>query len=115
VADSTTMSRPPLDPNEIPEDSSAGVVAAYIGEDISRIIMLRVSAFAGAVAIVAGLFSHSAPAGLKAACIASGSVGLAVLLAAQLFRIRRSRQWVVIFTVLLVCGSMLLAVLLNSR
>lgn len=109
------MSKPPLDPHEIPDDAGSGELAAYIGEDIGRIIMLRVAALAGVVSLVAGAMSESATPTLKSACLAAGGGGLLLLLIAQLFRWRRSRQWIAILLVAAVCTGLLVAVFVGSR
>ena len=109
------MSTQPRDPHDIPDDAGAGELAAYIGEDIGRIIMLRVAALAGVVSIVAGAMSESASSTLRTTCLAAGGAGLSLLLLAQLFRWRRSRQWIAILLVTLVCAGLLLAVFLGSR
>ncbi len=109
------MSKQPLDPHEIPDDAGAGDLAAYIGEDIGRILMLRVAALAGVLAIVAGAMSESASSGLQTACIVAGGAGLGLLLIAQLFRWRRSRQWTAILLVTVVCAALLGAVFVGSR
>ena len=88
------MSRPPLDPQQIPDDASTGDLAAYVGEDVARVIVLRVAALTGVVTVITGLLSESASDELKAACLAIGGLGLVVLLLAQLFgwRVPRTRS-----------------------
>ena len=109
------MSRPPLDPQQIPDDASTGDLAAYVGEDVARLIVLRVAALTGVVTVITGLLSESASDELKAACLAIGGLGLVVLLLAQLFGWRRSRQWIAILVVTLACAALLVTVFLGSR
>lgn len=109
------MTREPLDPHDIPDDAGASELVAYIGEDIGRIIMLRVAALAAVIAVVAGAMSESASSSLKTACLSAGGAGLVLLLLAQLFRWRRSRQWLAILVVTLACVGLLVAVFLGSR
>ena len=108
------MAREHTDPQQIPDDADGRDLAAYIGEDIGRVIMLRVAALAAVVTIVAGLMSESATQTLRAACLGAGSVGVVLLLLAQLFRWRRTRQWVVILGVTVVCAGLLAAVFAGS-
>ena len=107
--------REPLDPHEIPEDAGKGDLAAYVGEDIGRILMLRAAALFGVVSLVAGAMSESATSTLKTALFSAGGAGLVLLLLAQLFRWPRSRQWVAILAVIFVCGALLGAVFVGSR
>ncbi|PUA79767.1 hypothetical protein [Nocardioides currus] len=109
------MSTSPRDPHDIPDDAGVGELAAYVGEDVGRIIMLRVAALAAVLSLVAGAMSESASATLKTTCLSAGGAGIVLLLLAQLFRWRRSRQWVAILLVTLVCVGLLVAVFLGSR
>lgn len=103
------------DPHQIPDDADGRDLAAYVGEDIGRVLMLRVAAGVAVVAIVAGLLSESASEALKTACLVAGGVGIVMLILVQLFRWRRSRQWVVIAAVTLGCAGLLAAVFVGSR
>ena len=103
------------DPQQIPDDADARDLAAYVGEDIGRVIMLRVAALTAVVAIIAGLMSESASEALKGACIGAGTVGVVLLLGVQLFGVRRTRQWAVILLVTLACAGLLAAVFAGSR
>lgn len=109
------MSSAPLDPDRIPDDADAGDFAAYVGEDVGRMIMLRVAALFALACLVAGAMSESASSTLRTACFAAGGAGVTLLILAQLFRWRRSRQWVAILGVLVACGCLLGAVFVGSR
>lgn len=109
------MAREHTDPQQIPDDADGRDLAAYVGEDIGRVIMLRVAALAAVVTLVAGFMSESATEALATACLASGAAGVVLLLLAQLFRWRRTRQWVVILGVTVVCAGLLAAVFAASR
>jgi hypothetical protein len=109
------MARDHTDPQQLPDDADGADLAAYVGEDIGRVIMLRVAALAAVVTIVAGLMSESATEGLRAACLTAGVAGVVLLLLAQLFRWRRTRQWAVVLGVTVVCAVLLAAVFTGSR
>lgn len=109
------MAREYRDPQQIPDDADGRDLAAYVGEDIGRVLMLRVAVGAAVITIVAGLMSESATEALKTACLVAGGAGIALLLLAQLFSWRRTRQWLVILTVTLVCVGLLAAVFVGSR
>lgn len=109
------MTREPLDPHQIPDDADGGDLAAYVGEDIGRILMLRVAALTAIVCVVAGFMSESASQAVKTACLVVGGVGIVAILLAQLFRWPRRRQWVTIAVVTIASAGLLIAVFLGSR
>lgn len=109
------MAREYTDPQKIPDDADGRDLAAYVGEDIGRVLMLRVAVGVAIITVVAGLMSESATDSLATACTAAGGAGVGLLLVAQLFGWRRSRQWLVIVSVTLVCCALLAAVFIGSR
>lgn len=101
--------------DQVPDDAGIGWLARHIGEDIARMVVLRIAATLSVVAIVAGAMSESASPALKASCAVAGGAGVMVLLAAGLFGWRRRRQWTAIVLVGLVCVGLLAAVFIGSR
>ncbi|MEI2713988.1 MAG: hypothetical protein V9G04_12050 [Nocardioides sp.] len=107
--------RHPLDPHEIPDDADGGDLGAYIGEDLGRIMMLRVAVTVAIIGLVAGAMSESATPALKTACMVAGCAGVVLLLVAQLFRWPRRIQWFTIGGVMVACAGLLAAVFVGSR
>ncbi|KRF02554.1 hypothetical protein ASG88_04040 [Nocardioides sp. Soil777] len=109
------MAREHTDPQQLPGDADGRDLAAYVGEDVGRVVMLRVAALAAVVTLVAGFLSESATEALTTACLAAGAAGIVLLLLAQLLRWRRTRQWVVILGVTVLCTGLLTGVVAGSR
>lgn len=78
-------------------------------------IMCPVAAMIAVVTLVAGAMSESASSAVKTACLIARGAGIVLLLLSQLFRWRRTRQWIAILTVVVLGGGLLTAVFLGSR
>ncbi|WP_228943134.1 hypothetical protein [Nocardioides sp. Leaf374] len=107
------MARPPLDPDQIPDDASGRDLAGYVGEDVGRQLALRVAAFVALLCALGGA-TTDADDTVRAGGLVAGALGALALLVAGLGRWRRARQWLLVAVVLLVCGG-LLAVMLGQH
>lgn len=108
------MTREPRDPNRIPDDAGGGELAAYVGEDVGRMLALRVAALVAALCLVAGV-ATDADQGTRAAGIVAGSLALLTLLVSQLGGWRRTRQWLLMGAVLVACGGLFAVLLAQHR
>ncbi len=102
------MRRPPLDPDEIPDDTTAGELAGWVAEDIARTVARWVATLVAVVTLATGLLSESADPVIKGICVAVGATGVLAILGGQLFRWSREPQWWAI-AITTVAGVLLLA------
>ncbi|CAB4695008.1 MAG: hypothetical protein F2667_03340 [Actinobacteria bacterium] len=108
------MDRRATDPNQLPPDAEGRDLATYVGEDIGRQFMLRLSVFVALLCLLGGATTDAEPA-VKAAGASAGGLGAFLLLIAGLSRWQRPRQWTLLLLVLGVCGALLAVMLVQHR
>lgn len=104
------MPTPEETPSEPPGTVGGGVgsAAALIGEDILRMLMLRVALAVAAVVAVVGVAGEELPAALRVADVGAGiGAFLTAAVAGMQPASTRARQWTIILGMLLVCGGLL--------
>ena len=94
----------------LPEDATARGLAAAVGEDLGRQLVGRLSLFAAALCVLAGVTTDADPA-LRGVAVGVGGGGFALVSVAALAQWQRRQQWLVILPVLLAAGGMLALVL----
>lgn len=102
------------DPHDLPDDADVGDLAAYVGEDVGRQIVVRLTLGVIALALLAGAFSEAADA-VRVAAIAVSSVGLLLVVVAGLARWSRGRQWCVLALVLATTTPLVVVMLAQHR
>lgn len=105
------MTRNSVGPHDIPEDTGPAGLVGWIGEDLLRALVLRLTLLVAVVAMIAGATIDDAPDALRAAAVVAGGAGILVVLSGPLAGWPRRRQWWTLAVVLPLCG-VLLAVLL---
>lgn len=107
------VTREHLDPHDIPDDAGASTTAAFIGEDVARQLVVRLTLFVALLGVLAGA-ATDADQGVRTAAVVVGLVGVLALLVSALGRWRRTRQWVLTLVVLVASGSLLAVMLVQQ-
>ncbi|WP_370247657.1 hypothetical protein [Nocardioides sp.] len=102
------------DPHDLPDDAAPGVLAAYVGEDVGRQLMVRLCLGVAALGLLAGAFSEASDAARTAVAVVSG-LGIVLLATAGLARWSRPRQWLAIAAVLVTTTPLVALVLAQHR
>ena len=98
------MSPSPPDPDRQPDPRG----------DAGRTLAVRLGLLAAIACLVAGLLADDAGTALATAAVVAGCVGLTGLSMAQLKPELRVRQWVLAAAVLLLCGGLLGALVVET-
>ncbi len=105
------MSRAPLDPKDIPDDTTTPQAFGWMAESLARSYALRL---AGILALLGALIAAMQPqlgAGPRIATMVIGVLFAGVLLLSQLRSWSRTYQWLLVLAVALVSGAMLAIVM----
>lgn len=108
------MSKEPLHPLDIPEDTSNTGVFGWMLESVVRSYALRLAALIALLGATVAAVQADAPAGPRIAAVVLGVVVAFALLVSQLRSWRRSFQWALILGSALACGALLAVVVRTS-
>ncbi|RYB94503.1 hypothetical protein EUA93_09200 [Nocardioides oleivorans] len=104
------MAEEPLNPLEIPDDTTKAGLAGWMLESVARSYALRLAALVALLGATIAALSPDAPAGPRIAMVVVGVATAFALLASQLGSWRRSRQWGLIVVTGLVSLALLVTV-----
>jgi hypothetical protein len=100
------MTREPLHPLDIPEDTTHTGLAGWITESLARSLMLRFAALLAIGGGTLGLVADLAPALTRASAAVCGATLALSLFVSQVNGWPRSRQWALILATTVLCGSL---------
>lgn len=104
------MSKEPLHPLDIPEDTSSTGVVGWMFESVARSFALRLGALVALLGAAVAAVRVDAPPAPRLAAVVLGILVAFVLLVSQLKSWRRSLQWALIVASALACGTLLAVV-----
>lgn len=104
------MSKEPLHPLDIPEDTSSTGVVGWMFESVARSFALRLAALVALLGAAVAAVRVDAPPAPRLAAVVLGILVAFVLLVSQLKSWRRSLQWALIVASALACGTLLAVV-----
>jgi hypothetical protein len=104
------MSKEPLHPLHIPDDTSDTGVFGWMLESIVRSYALRLAGIIALLGATVAALRVDAPAAPRIAAVVIGVLAAFALLMSQLKSWRRSLQWVLIVGSALACGALLAVV-----
>jgi uncharacterized membrane-anchored protein len=104
------MSKEPLHPLHIPDDTSDTGVFGWMLESIVRSYALRLAGIIALLGATVAALRVDAPPAPRIALVVLGVVAAFALLMSQLKSWRRSLQWVLIVGSALACGALLAVV-----
>ncbi|UUZ61522.1 hypothetical protein [Nocardioides sp. B-3] len=101
------MTKKPLHPLDIPDDTSNAGLAGWMFESITRSYALRLAGIIALLGATVAALSPDAPTAPRVATIVLGVAVTFALLISQLRSWRRSLQWLLIVGAALACGALL--------
>jgi hypothetical protein len=104
------MSKEPLHPLHIPDDTSDTGVFGWMLESVARSYALRLAGLIALLGATVAVLRVDAPAAPRIAAVVLGVLAAVALLRSQLRSWRRSLQWVLIVGSALACGTLLAVV-----